>query len=194
MRSSGGLQKLIVFVFIATSVLLILTGAIWGFRRLAVSTNQTSTQAIGNTTTGIALKGSLAPDFKLVNQFGKPVALSSLRGQEVVLAFIDARCTTLCPLTAETMYNARTKLGTTAAKQVMLVAVNANPTATSVSEVQAWSIQHGMLHQWQFLTGTAQELKAVYQLYKVYDQVNPDGSIEHDPTMLIIDEIGRAHV
>ena len=49
---------------------------------------------------GFPMSGDLAPDFTLIDQFGHPVTLSSLQGHEVVLAFIDSRCKTLCPLTS----------------------------------------------------------------------------------------------
>ncbi len=165
----------------------------WGVRTIAASQNQyqASTQSDSNVVGGFPVNGTLAPDFKLVDQFGQAVTLSSLRGHEIVLAFIDARCTSLCPLTAQIMYAAKARLGTAAASKVMLIAVNANATATSVSAVQAWSIQHGMLHQWLFLTGSAQQLDAVYRSYKVYTQVNPDGSITHDPLTYIIDASGH---
>ena len=39
-----------------------------------------------------------APDFALHDQGGHRIALSSLRGRVVVLAFLDSRCTRLCPL------------------------------------------------------------------------------------------------
>lgn len=165
----------------------------WGVRMLAVShyQYQASAQSNSNIIGGFPVNGTLAPDFKLVDQFGQSVTLSSLRGHEIVLAFIDARCTSLCPLTAQIMYAAKASLGTAAASKVMLIAVNANTTATSVSTVQAWSIQHGMLHQWLFLTGTAQQLEAVYRSYNVYTQVNPDGSITHDPITYIVDASGH---
>jgi cytochrome oxidase Cu insertion factor (SCO1/SenC/PrrC family) len=140
---------------------------------------------------GFPMTGNLAPDFTLTDQFGHPVTLSSLRGHEVALAFIDARCKTLCPLTAQIMYDARVQLGSSAASRVDLVAVNANPTATSVPEVQSWSINHGMLHQWSFLTGTAQQLQSVYHVYNVYVQVSSNDLVEHDPIIFIIDTQGH---
>src|SRR5206468_10544440 len=129
-----------------------------GIRLFTTSRNQTATQSTNPANYpigGFPMTGNLAPDFTLTDQFGHPITLSSLRGHEVVLAFIDARCKTLCPLTAQIMYNAKAQLASSAASQVQLVAVNANPSATSVATVQAWSIAHGMLHQWLFLTGTA---------------------------------------
>ena len=89
------------------------------------------------------------------------------------------------------MYDARARLGSSAGSRVALVAINANPTATSIAVVQAWSIKHGMLHQWLFLTGTAKQLQSVYRLYNVYDQVSSGGQVVHDPVMFIIDAKGR---
>ncbi len=194
MRHPDSMQKLTRMAFLATTALVIITATVWGIRLFALSRNQVVTQstnpanyAIG----GFPMKGNLAPDFKLTDQFGHSVTLSSLRGHEVVLAFIDSRCKTLCPLTAQIMYNARARLGASAASRIELVAVNANPTATSVAVVQAWSIAHGMLHQWVFLTGTAQQLWSVYHSYHVAVQVNSGGLVAHDPITFIIDAQGH---
>jgi cytochrome oxidase Cu insertion factor (SCO1/SenC/PrrC family) len=194
MRHPEGMQKLARAAFIATSALVLIAATVWGIRLFALSRNQTATQSTNPASYpvgGFPMTGNAAPDFTLIDQFGHPFTLSSLRGHEVVLAFIDARCKTLCPLTAQIMYNARTQLGASAASQVELVAINANPTATSVPEVQAWSISHGMLHQWLFLTGAAQQLQSVYHMYNVYVQVNSNELVEHDPIMFIIDAKGH---
>jgi len=187
-------QKLIFAAFLATTALVIMTATVWGIRLFALSHNQAVTQstnpanyAIG----GFPMTGKLAPDFTLSDQFGHAVTLSALRGHEVVLAFIDSRCKTLCPLTAEIMYDAKVALGASVASQIELVAVNANPTATSVVTVQAWSLAHGLLHQWLFLTGTAQQLWSVYHSYNVEVQVNSGGLVAHDPITFIIDAQGH---
>ncbi len=128
MRHLDGMQKLTRTAFIATTALVIITATVWGIRLFAMSRNQTVTQstnpadyAIG----GFPITGNLAPDFTLTDQFGHSVTLSSLRGHEVVLAFIDSRCKSLCPLTATIMYDAKVRLGASAASRVELVAVNA---------------------------------------------------------------------
>src|SRR3989440_12731276 len=194
MRHLDGMQKLTRTAFIATIALVIITATVWGIRLFAMSRNQTVTQStnpVNYPIGGFPMTGSLAPDFKLTDQFGHSVTLSSLRGHEVVLAFIDSRCKTLCPLTANIMYDAKVQLGASAASQIELVAVNANPAATSVVAVQAWSIAHGLLHQWEFLTSTARQLWSVYHLYNVYVQVNSGGLVAHDPITFIIDAQGH---
>jgi len=194
MQLPGGVQKLALAALVATSVLVIIVGVIWGVRLLALSQNQAAAQsknASSYALGGFPLPGDLAPDFTLTDQFAHPVTLSSLRGHEVVLAFIDSECKTLCPLTSTIMYTAKAELPASASKQVLLIAVNANPNATSIASVQAWSINHGMLHQWEFLTGTAQQLQSIYSRFKIYVQVNPDKSITHDPIIFIIDAQGH---
>lgn len=193
MRRPDGMHRLALAAFIATSLLVVIAGVFWGTRLLVSHRTQATTPTLpaNNAVLGFPMKGDPAPDFNLVDQFGHPVSLSSLRGREVVLAFIDSRCTSLCPLTANIMYNARVHLGSSAANSIALVAINANPTATSVATVQSWSITHGMLHQWSFLTGTAQQLQSVYHQYGVYVQVDSSGQDLHDPAMYIIDAQGR---
>ncbi len=191
MQHPGSMQKLAPAALIITTVLVLLVASIWGFRLLSMAHNQPISQPVDAAIGGFPMSGTLAPDFSLTDQFGRPVTLSSLRGHEVVLSFIDSRCTSICPLTANIMYHARAALGAAATNQIVLVAVNANPDATSIAAVQAWSINHGMLHQWLFLTGTARQLEAVYHLYGVYDQVDASGGIVHDPEMLVIDAQGH---
>src|SRR5256714_11777676 len=191
MRHPDGFQKVAQAALIATSALVLIAAAAWGIRLLTTLRHPTTTQPADTAIGGFPMAGDPAPDFSLIDQFGHPVTLSSLRGREVVLAFIDSRCKTLCPLTAEIMYDARARLSSSANSRVALVAINANPAATSVATVQAWSINHGMLHQWLFLTGTAQQLQSVYHQYGLYDQVTSDGQVTHDPAMYIIDASGR---
>jgi cytochrome oxidase Cu insertion factor (SCO1/SenC/PrrC family) len=191
MRHPDGLQILAYAALIVTSVLAIFAGTVWGIKFLTTARSHPPIQSANTAIGGIPMAGKLAPDFTLVDQFGRSVTLSSLHGHEVVLAFIDSRCTSLCPLTANIMYNARAALGSAAVNQIVLVAVNANPAATSIAAVQAWSINHGMLHQWFFLTGTAKQLESVYRLYGVYDQVDSSGAVIHDPVTLVIDAKGR---
>lgn len=194
MQRQEGLLKFAIAALVATSVLVIFAGVVWGMRLLANSHSQTVTQttnpadyALG----GFPIPGNLAPDFTLNDQFGHSVTLSSLRGHEIVLAFIDSRCKTLCPLTSTIMYTAKNQLATSASNKIQLIAVNANPTATSIATVQAWSIDHGMLHQWEFLTGSAQQLQSVYSKYNVFVHVDSNGVLEHDPIMFIIDAQGH---
>ena len=138
---------------------------------------------------GSSLGSRPAPDFRLTNQFGQPMSLSQFRGKVVILAFTDSECTTICPLTTVSMVEARDLLGA-AGDQVQLLGIDANPKATAVSDVMAYSRSHGMVSQWDFLTGSPAQLQAVWKAYHVYVQIQA-GQIDHTPALYVIDQRGR---
>jgi cytochrome oxidase Cu insertion factor (SCO1/SenC/PrrC family) len=138
---------------------------------------------------GTSLGASPAPGFRLVNQFGQPMSLGQFRGKVVILAFTDSQCTTICPLTTVSMVEAKELLGA-AGDQVQLLGIDANPTARRVADVLAYSRAHGMVNQWDFLTGTPAQLRAVWQAYHIYVQIQA-GQIDHTPALYVIDQRGR---
>jgi cytochrome oxidase Cu insertion factor (SCO1/SenC/PrrC family) len=138
---------------------------------------------------GSSLGGQPAPDIALRNQFGQPMSLHQFRGKVVILAFVDSECTTVCPLTTVSMVQARQMLGAAGSK-VQLLGVDANPGATSVADVMAYSRAHAMVNQWDFLTGTPTQLKAVWRAYHIAVQIEA-GQIDHTPALLVIDPQGR---
>jgi cytochrome oxidase Cu insertion factor (SCO1/SenC/PrrC family) len=130
-----------------------------------------------------------APDFRLTNQFGQPISLSAFRGKVVILAFTDSECTTVCPLTTASMVAAKDLLGR-AGDQVQLLGIDANPVATARSDVLAYSRSHGMVNQWDFLTGSLAQLRAVWKAYHVYVAIQK-GAVDHTPALYVIDARGR---
>lgn len=130
-----------------------------------------------------------APDFALKDQFGRPVSLRSFRGKVVILAFNDSECTTVCPLTTTAMVDAKRFLGAAGA-HVQLLGVDANPRATAVRDVRAYSKTHGMLHQWRFLTGSLPQLTRVWKAYNIAVEI-AQGQIDHTPALFVIGPQGR---
>jgi cytochrome oxidase Cu insertion factor (SCO1/SenC/PrrC family) len=138
---------------------------------------------------GSSLGGMPAPDFRLRNQFGQPMSLSQFRGKVVMLAFEDSECTTVCPLTTQSMLQAKQLLGP-AGNQVQLLGVDANPDAISVADVLSYSRTHGLVNQWNFLTGSLAELRATWTRYHIAVQIEND-QIDHTPALFVIDQQGR---
>jgi cytochrome oxidase Cu insertion factor (SCO1/SenC/PrrC family) len=138
---------------------------------------------------GSSLGGVRAPDIRLQNQFGQRMALSQFRGKAVVLAFVDSQCTNVCPLTTVSMVAAKELLGA-AGSHVQLLGVDANPDATSVSDVMAYSRAHAMVNQWDFLTGTLPQLRAAWRAFHIAVQIE-QGAIDHTPALFVIDPQGR---
>src|SRR5580693_4555286 len=155
----------------------------------ALSSASAAAEQNPNLDLGSSLGGKQAPDFKLVNQFGQPMSLSQFRGRVVMLGFEDSECTTVCPLTTQSMVLAKELLGK-AGNSVQLLGVDANPDAIGVSNVLAYSRVHGMVNQWDFLTGSAAELKSVWKAYNIAVQIE-SGQIDHTPALYVIDQQGR---
>jgi cytochrome oxidase Cu insertion factor (SCO1/SenC/PrrC family)/thiol-disulfide isomerase/thioredoxin len=129
-----------------------------------------------------------APNFTLRDQFGRRVSLGSYRGRVVLLAFIDSTCTTVCPLTSSAMRDAQLQLGS-AGSQVQLLAVNADPAATSVSAVRTYSREHDLLSSWRFLTGSPAQLRRVWHAYGIAAAIT-HGQVDHTPALFAIDPRG----
>jgi cytochrome oxidase Cu insertion factor (SCO1/SenC/PrrC family) len=130
-----------------------------------------------------------APNFQLRDQLGRKTSLAQFRGKVVLIAFVDSQCTTICPLTTESMVEALRLLGPAAA-DVQLLGINANPLALKVSDVASYTRAHQMQGRWRFLTGSLPQLKQVWREYHVYvSAINND--IDHQPAMVLIDTLGR---
>src|SRR6266496_6332882 len=71
-----------------------------------------------------------------------------------------------------------------------LLGIGANPDATQVKWVRAYSRVHGMMHKWRFLTGPLPEMKRVWRAFGIEAQVFR-GQIDHTPATYVIDRHGR---
>jgi cytochrome oxidase Cu insertion factor (SCO1/SenC/PrrC family) len=132
--------------------------------------------------------GTPAAPFSLVDQFGHRQRLSDFRGSVVLLTFIDPHCGGVCPLTADLLRRAKETVGTQTPLQ--LVAIDANPKATSVDDVRRWSVRHGMLRDWLFLTAPTPHLRRVWAEYGV-QVIDEGGDVAHSSAVFLIDPTGR---
>jgi cytochrome oxidase Cu insertion factor (SCO1/SenC/PrrC family) len=155
----------------------------------ATSPLSVAAQSNPNIDLGTSVGNSPAPDFRLVNQFGQAMSLSQFRGKVILLGFEDSECTTVCPLTTQSMVLAKELLGP-AGSAVQLLGIDANPDATALSDVLGYSRAHGLVNQWDFLTGSPAQLKKVWASYHIDVQVE-SGQIDHTPALFVIDQQGR---
>jgi cytochrome oxidase Cu insertion factor (SCO1/SenC/PrrC family) len=136
---------------------------------------------------------SRARAFRLVDQRGHPVSLASMRGKVIALTFLDDTCTTDCPTIAQEFRTADGYLGPEA-RQVEMVAINANPRFISPGYLAAFDAQEGLgrLANWQYLTGTLPQLRRVWASYGESVIYLPGGSmIGHSEYAWVIDAKGQ---
>ena len=96
------------------------------------------------------------PDFRLVDQDGRPFGRADLAGRPWVAGFVFTRCTTLCPRVVERMSRIQK------ATSVALVCFSVDPENDTPEALKAFARAHGASpDRWRFLTG---DRKAVYEL------------------------------
>ncbi len=137
--------------------------------------------------------GALAPDFTLVDQTGRPLTLSSLRGRVVVMEFMDTHCTDICPIVSQEFVDAYHDLGARASR-VAFVAVNVNQYHARVADVAAFSRDHQLdtIASWHFVTGAIGALRRVWNDYGI--SVIPRGprvDVVHSSEVFFIDPSGH---
>jgi cytochrome oxidase Cu insertion factor (SCO1/SenC/PrrC family) len=133
------------------------------------------------------------PAVSLVDQYGHPVSLASLRGRAVALTFLDPVCTSDCPVIAQEFREADGVLGG-GARHVYLVAVDANPRYIASDYLSAFDRQEGLQStpNWLFLTGTLPELQHAWHVLGALVQYAPGGAmIDHSEFAYVIDPSGR---
>jgi cytochrome oxidase Cu insertion factor (SCO1/SenC/PrrC family) len=136
--------------------------------------------------------GHPAPDFSLLDQFGRVERMSSFRGKGVLLTFISSRCANACPLTALLLRRTQQLLGPRA-HDTEVVAVNANAAHASVRDVLRWSRAHDMTHRWLFVTGSplGPLSGALSGLPSVWRAYGVTGGGAHTTVIFLIDPDGR---
>ncbi len=134
-----------------------------------------------------------APQFALTDQHGEPVSLASLRGHTVALTFLDPVCTSDCPLIAQEFRQADQRLGDQG-RQVVFVAIVANPIYRSVSFTNAFDRQESLngLPNWYYLTGSVPALQRVWNSYGILvNTVGAGAMVAHSDLAFVIDSVGH---
>ncbi len=143
---------------------------------------------------GTELGSAPAPDFRLTDALtGRPLALSTLRGNVVALAFLYTRCPETCPLTAERFREAQKALGPEA-ERVRFLAVSVDPLNDTPESIRSFSGDHRLERNWHYVIGERSRLEAVWALYGVGAFSNGAILVSHNDAIFLIDARGRERV
>ena len=134
-----------------------------------------------------------APGFQLVDQAGRTVSLTSLRGRTVALTFLDPVCTSDCPLIAQAMprrqHAARLRFDPGRVR-----GGGGQPHLPEHDVDDAFDRQEGLEHMgnWLFLTGPLPSLEHVWDQYGIEADILPAGAmIAHSDLAYLIDSRGH---
>jgi protein SCO1 len=112
--------------------------------------------------------GSVVPDFRLLNQDGKPIHLAQYRGHPLLLTFIYTRCPLpdYCPRTSKNfseIYQALQTMSQSDRKPHLLsISFDVDHDTPAVLREYAGRYMHpAVFDQWEFATGSPEEIKQI---------------------------------
>jgi len=119
--------------------------------------------------------GTETPDFTLVNQDGRKISLKQYRGQTLVLTFIYTRCPLpdYCPLMTQNFAAIHREVLKNAAlkDKTHLLAISVDPDFDKPKVLREYGARYigsnnaDAFKQWEFASGTAEEVKRVAQFF-----------------------------
>ncbi|MBU0726709.1 MAG: SCO family protein [Alphaproteobacteria bacterium] len=140
---------------------------------------------------------SPAPLFELADADGKIVKLSDFADKIVVLNFIFAGCTDVCPLHSALIADVQSKINITPMKDmVQFITVTTDPDLDTADVLRSYGEPHGLdPHNWMFLThrpGDPEDAtRKLSETYNVKFQPLDDGQQMHGVATHVIDRGGR---
>ena len=139
---------------------------------------------------GVAV-GDRPPDFTLTDQTGKPVRLSSLRGEPVAVTFVYTRCpdATACPMTMAKFAKLNAALARQKAGRLLAVTVDPEHDTPAVLADYAKKIGADPA-RWKFLTGRPEDVARVAESFGVL-YYSDHGRIVHTQAVAVLDPEGR---
>jgi protein SCO1/2 len=141
---------------------------------------------------GSAAAQSVLTDAKLVDQNGKTVALTSLKGKPMVVDFIYTSCPGPCLMETAKLENVALRLGNDLGSKVTIVSISVDPEHDGPKQLLDYSRQQGAEQKgWYFLTGGPAEVDQALAGFKLSRQIEPDGSVGHMISMMLIGSDGR---
>jgi len=142
---------------------------------------------------GEPMPGAVAPDFTLTDgPTGQVVTLSALQGRVVLLTFLYTSCPDVCPLTAETIRNARDQLGDSA-KDVEFLAVSVDPIGDTPSATRSFVQEHRLEAKLRYLIGPKAALSRVWLAYGIAQAVSAP-EVLHSDVIYLIDKKARGRI
>lgn len=166
----------------------------------ALSANAEPGNPSAATAPGLGFKsGTLAqvdylPALSLIDQNGKSISLSSVKGKPVLVGFIHTSCKGVCEMMTTKMRQVAQSLGAQFNASVTMVSITTDPDEDDPAHLLKYAKAQGADAQgYLFLTGTHQQTDRLLKLYDVRQDgpdeatvhvldlflIAPDGSIMH---------------
>ena len=173
------IRKYTPWILVGLAVLALAGIAAWRFNGL-VRPSQTASAAIGG-------------EFHLVDQTGRPVDQSILKGKWTAVFFGYTFCPDVCPMTLQTLGAASGQLGARG-KDFQVVFITVDPHRDTPAVLKAYLSSAAFPHGAIGLTGTPDQIAAAAKTYGVYYQKAGDGAayaVDHSSAIYLMNPDGQ---
>jgi protein SCO1/2 len=132
-----------------------------------------------------------AADFILLNQEGDRFDSSKVRGKVVAIDFIYTTCTDVCPLFTANFAAIQRTVNKEHDGETFFISITTDPEVDSPKVLKAYAGRYGAdFRNWAFLTGTEEQLKAVWKGFGVRVVRKGRGIVQHTSLTTLIDRQG----
>lgn len=143
----------------------------------------------------VEFRNEPAPEFALQDADGRPAGLHDFRGKVVVLNFIFASCTDVCPLQSERIAAIQKDINQTPMRElVQFLTITTDPERDTAEVLKPYGSIHGLDPvNWVFLTSGAErpdETRSIAMRYGLRFTPTPDGQFMHGVVTHLIDKEG----
>jgi protein SCO1/2 len=132
------------------------------------------------------------PPLNLIDQFGKPVSLSSFKGKPVLVGFIHTSCKGICELMTAKMKQVAQTLGAQFNSSVAMVSITTDPNEDNPAQLLKYAKAQGVdAEGFTFLTGKTAQIERLLALFDVPED-GPDEATTHVLDLFLISPDGTA--
>jgi len=128
-----------------------------------------------------------APDFRLRDQDGRPVAMADYRGRTVVMTFVYSTCEDTCPGQVQSIRGALDRLG----RDVPVLAVSVDPRNDTRARARRFLLEQHVTGRMRFVLGSERELAPVWRGYGIAPQ---RGKLDHSAYVVLVDRDGLQRI
>ncbi len=132
----------------------------------------------------------ISPNFQLIDQFGKRWGLEKFQGRSIILTFVFAHCTTMCPLVVKVSMEAALKSN----EKPILIAITLDPWRDTPSTLAAAAENWGFKEDMYYLSGNVSEVNKLIDAFDYPRQRDEEsGEISHPGLIYLLDKKGRIY-
>ncbi|MCC6220136.1 MAG: SCO family protein [Deltaproteobacteria bacterium] len=130
-----------------------------------------------------------APEFLLIDQFGKEVSLASMNGKAAILTFAFAHCQTICPALVS---STKAALASLPAEETVLLIVTLDPWRDTPTSLPSLAKKWDLAPNAHVMSGEVEKVNGVIESYKIpTERDEKTGDVVHPGLVFILSPDGK---